>query len=232
MTSREIERLEAIKKGDIQEFELLFREFYQPLLNYAMAIIKSEPDAEEVVQDIFFVLWKNKKSLTIHSSISAYLYKAVQNNCLQLIRYQKRKLNYQQDHQIENEYESLSPGEVLQYNELYNEINRIVDELPENCKTIFRLNRFHGLKNSEIAEKLAISINLEAAELLENFQWNNEYDLDNISDELADIFLYCLLMADTVGIDLEKATLHKIEKNKLKYPVEKAKDSSKKYTQL
>ncbi|MBN2638265.1 MAG: RNA polymerase sigma-70 factor [Bacteroidales bacterium] len=175
MTSREIERLEAIKKGDIQEFELLFREFYQPLLNYAMAIIKSEPDAEEVVQDIFFVLWKNKKSLTIHSSISAYLYKAVQNNCLQLIRYQKRKLNYQQDRQIENEYESLSPGEVLQYNELYNEINRIVDELPENCKTIFMLNRFHGLKNSEIAEKLAISIKTVEANMTKALKYLKQH---------------------------------------------------------
>lgn len=104
--------------------------------------------------------------------------------------------------------------------------------MKEIIKQILEFRDERNWKQFHTPEKLAISINLEAAELLENFQWNNEYDLDNVSDELADIFLYCLLMADTVGIDLEKATLHKIQKNKLKYPVEKAKDSSKKYTEL
>jgi len=85
-------------------------------------------------------------------------------------------------------------------------------------------------KQFHTPEKLAISISLEAAELLENFQWNNDYDKENVSKELADIFLYCLLMADSVGIDLKEETLKKIEKNRLKYPVEKAKGNSKKYT--
>lgn len=87
-------------------------------------------------------------------------------------------------------------------------------------------------KQFHTPEKLAISINLEAAELLENFQWNNDYDLENVSDELADVLLYCLLMADCVGIDLKEATLKKIEKNREKYPVDKAKGTSKKYSDL
>lgn len=151
-------RLKAIKKGNIQEYELLFREFYQPLLSYAISILKSEADAEEIVQDIFFVLWRNKKTLVIHTSFSSYLYKAVHNNCLQWLKKEKRKLNYQQDQRNWNYHESMSPGEILQYNELYNKINSVVEELPENCKTIFKLNRFQGLKYSEIAKKMEISI--------------------------------------------------------------------------
>lgn len=158
MTIHDLARLKAIKKGNIQEYELLFREFFQPLLSYAISILKSEANAEEVVQDIFFVLWKNKRSLNIHTSFSSYLYKSVHNNCLQVIRKEQRKLKYEQDRQNWNYNESMSPGEILQYNELYDKINTIVEELPENCKTIFKLNRFHGLKYSEIAEKLAISI--------------------------------------------------------------------------
>jgi len=158
LTVHEIARLKAIRKGNIQEYELMFREYYQPLLLYAKSIIKSEPNAEEIVQDIFFFLWENKKKLKIHTSFSAYLYKAVHNNCLQLIRQEKRKLNYQQDQTKWNYQKSMSPGEVLQYNELNDKINRVVEELPENCRTIFKLNRFQGLKYSEIAEKLAISI--------------------------------------------------------------------------
>jgi len=151
-------RLKAIKKGNIQEYELLFREFYQPLLSYAVSILKSEAEAEEIVQDIFFVLWKNKNTIEIHTSFSAYLYKAVYNNCLQFLKKEKRKWNYQQDQRNWNFYESLNPGEILQYKELYKKINRVVEELPENCKTIFKLNRFQGLKYSEIAKKLEISI--------------------------------------------------------------------------
>lgn len=158
MTIHETARLKAIKKGNIQEYELLFREYYQPLLSYAKSILKSKAEAEEIVQDIFFGLWKNKKKLNIHTSFSSYLYRAVHNNCLQLLKKEKRKLNYQQDQRHFNPHESMSPGEILQYNELYETINNAVDELPENCKTIFKLNRFQGLKYSEIAEKLAISI--------------------------------------------------------------------------
>lgn len=158
MTIQDLARLKAIKKGNIQEYELLFREFFQPLLFYAVSILKSEANAEEVVQDIFFALWKNKKSLNIHTSFSSYLYKSVHNNCLQVLRKEQRKLKYEQDRQNWNYHETMSPGEILQYNELYDKINTIVEELPENCKTIFKLNRFHGLKYSEIAEKLAISI--------------------------------------------------------------------------
>lgn len=158
MTLHDTARFKAIQKGNIQEYELLFREYFQPLLSYAISILKSEADAEEVVQDIFFNLWKNKKKLNIHTSFSSYLYRAVHNNCLQLLKREKRKLIYQQDQRNWNHHESLSPWEILQYNELYEKINSAVDELPENCKTIFKLNRFQGLKYSEIAEKLAISI--------------------------------------------------------------------------
>jgi len=158
LTIQELARIKAIKKGNIQAYELLFREFYQPLLNYAVSVVKRESEAEEIVQDIFFVLWKNRKSLNIYVSISAYLYKAVHNNCLQYLKREKRKLSFQYDTNNWYYHESLSPGEVLQYNELYERINAVVDELPEHCKTIFKLNRYHGLKYSEIAEKLAISI--------------------------------------------------------------------------
>ncbi|MCD6091200.1 MAG: RNA polymerase sigma-70 factor [Bacteroidales bacterium] len=158
MTIQDIARLKAIKKGNIQEYELLFREYFQPLLSYAVSIIKSEANAEEIVQDIFFGIWKNKKSLDIHTSFSSYLYKAVYNNCLQLLKREKRKLNYQQDGRNWNNHESMNPGEILLYNELSVKINKVVEELPENCKTIFKLNRYQGLKYSEIADKLAISI--------------------------------------------------------------------------
>lgn len=81
-------------------------------------------------------------------------------------------------------------------------------------------------------ENLAKSISIEAAELLECFQWNSDYDKDAVTEELADVMNYCILMADKIGVDIEEAIINKIRKNAEKYPVEKSYGSSKKYTEL
>lgn len=91
--------------------------------------------------------------------------------------------------------------------------------------------QFHNPKD------LAISINLEAAELLEVFQWsagdvNCEEKMDKIREELADVVNYCVLMADACGLDLDEIVLEKVKKNNEKYPVEKAFGSKEKYTEL
>ena len=158
MTIQDKARIKALRKGDIQEYELLFREYYKPMLSYALSLLRSQADAEEIVQDIFFMLWKNSQRLEIHTSFSAYLFKAVHNNCLQLIKKEKRKLDYQMMQQLKGEYDTSNPGEILQYNELSKRINNAIEELPENCRTIFKLSRFQGMKYSEIAEQLAINI--------------------------------------------------------------------------
>ena len=99
----------------------------------------------------------------------------------------------------------------------------------------FRDNRdwrqFHTPKD------LAISLSLEAAELLEVFQWSGtdlecRDKLDRIREELADVLSYCVLMADVCGLDLDEILNAKVDKNAAKYPVEKARGSAAKYTEL
>lgn len=82
-------------------------------------------------------------------------------------------------------------------------------------------------------ENLAKSITLEAAELLENFQFHTvKPDVENIKEELADVMAYCLLLCDHYGFDLESIMLEKIRKNEAKYPIEDAYGSAKKYHKL
>lgn len=81
-------------------------------------------------------------------------------------------------------------------------------------------------------ENLAKSISIEAGELLECFQWGDDYKKDKVCEELADVFNYCFLLADKIGVDPERIILEKLEKTRQKYPVEKAKGTSKKYTEL
>lgn len=91
--------------------------------------------------------------------------------------------------------------------------------------------QFHNPKD------LAISISLEAAELLEIFQWSGadtvcEEKMDKIREELADVLCYSILMADRCGLDMDEIVQTKMKRNAEKYPVEKAKDSAKKYDEL
>ena len=81
-------------------------------------------------------------------------------------------------------------------------------------------------------ENLAKSISIEAAELLELFQWAEPSQMSEVQDELADVITYCLLLADKYDLDFEKIVLEKLEKTKAKYPVEKSFGSSEKYYRL
>ena len=87
-------------------------------------------------------------------------------------------------------------------------------------------DKFHSPEN------LAKSISIEAGELLECFQWNDNYDKDEVSEELADVFTYCIQMAMKLDVDPKEIILKKLDKTKKKYPVEKAKRVSTKYNKL
>ncbi|MBO5999571.1 MAG: nucleotide pyrophosphohydrolase [Lachnospiraceae bacterium] len=80
---------------------------------------------------------------------------------------------------------------------------------------------------------LAKSIAIEAAELLECFQWSEtDYDLEHVKEELADVMVYCQNMLDALGLDADEIVSAKMAKNAAKYPVEKARGNSRKYSEL
>ena len=88
-------------------------------------------------------------------------------------------------------------------------------------------DQFHSPAN------LAKSISIEAGELLECFQWNDEnYCIEDVKEELADVVNYCIQMADKLGVDLKEIVIQKLKKTEEKYPVEKAKGVSTKYNRL
>lgn len=88
-------------------------------------------------------------------------------------------------------------------------------------------NKFHSPAN------LSKAISIEAGELLEEFLWDSEnYNKENVLEELADVMLYCIQMADVLEVDIEDIINKKMDKNEKKYPIEKAKGNSKKYTEL
>ena len=103
-------------------------------------------------------------------------------------------------------------------------------------ETIERIKRFTKDRDWEqfhTPANLAKSISIEANELLECFQWNeNSYDLEHVKEELADVIVYCADMIQCLRLDVDDIVNSKMEKNEAKYPIDKARGSSAKYDQL
>ena len=102
----------------------------------------------------------------------------------------------------------------------------------EVMKKIRDFNKERDWDKFHSPENLAKSISIEAGELLECFQWDNNYDLNKVKKELADVINYCLLMADKLWVDPQKIVLDKIEETAKKYPIDKSKGKSTKYNKL
>ncbi|MCK5134377.1 MAG: RNA polymerase sigma-70 factor [Bacteroidales bacterium] len=158
MTLKEQQLLRKIRKGDINSFEKLFHHFYPRLCSYAENLVKKEEIAEEVVQDIFYNIWKNRESLRISRSLQSYLYRSVYNNSMMYLRKTRREYFIDDRVSLEHEGDSPDPVQLMQYHEVSELVSRTIDDLPERTKEIFQLNRQEGLKYKEIADRLSISV--------------------------------------------------------------------------
>ena len=99
-------------------------------------------------------------------------------------------------------------------------------------KAVINFTRERDWDQFHSPENLAKSISIESGELLECFQWGSDFDKSKVCDELADVVNYSILLADKLGVKLEDIIMKKLEENRKKYPVDKAKGTSKKYTEL
>ena len=103
------------------------------------------------------------------------------------------------------------------------------------AETIERIRTFSSDRDwgqYHTAPNIAKSIVIEAAELLECYQWGDDADLEHVKEELADVIVYCQNMLDCLDLDVDEIVNSKMTKNEAKYPVEKAKGSTAKYTEL
>ena len=147
-----------LAQKDETAFEQLFKTYFKRLHAYAFTILRDEVEAEEMVQQVFFKLWERNENLSLTGSVSAYLYRAVHNESLNYLKHQKVRSNHQLHvaYSMKNEVEH--PAKKVMAGELEKKIHTALNELPEQCRTIFQMSRFDELKYREIADKLGISV--------------------------------------------------------------------------
>jgi len=147
-----------LAQRDEAAFEQMFKTHFKRLHAYAFTILRDEIQAEEMVQQVFFKLWERSENLSLTGSVSSYLYRAVHNESLNYIKHQKVRSNHQLNvaYSMKNEVEH--PAKKIMAGELEKKIHSALNELPEQCRTIFQMSRFDELKYREIADKLDISV--------------------------------------------------------------------------
>lgn len=148
--------IEQIKVGDLKAFEQLFKAYHKPLLVYATTIIKDGDESQDVVQQVFVTVWKNRTSIEIHTSVRAFLYRAVYNACLNKIKQQAVRTSYAKEVQLTNRTATVT--ETIHQKELQQKIDEAIGQLPDQCGKIFKMSRYDNLKYQEIADNLALSI--------------------------------------------------------------------------
>jgi RNA polymerase sigma-70 factor (ECF subfamily) len=134
-----------------------FKTHFQGLHRYACTIIRDELMAEEMVQNVFYKLWKNKDSVAVTGTMAGYLYRSVYNECLNYVKHEKVKAAYRM-HMARTMENLNNAAEKLRLKELEEKLDQALRELPEQCRTIFQMSRFEELKYMEIAGRLGISV--------------------------------------------------------------------------
>jgi len=156
-----------IVEGDEHALEKLYKQVFPSLVHYAGSITGQAHLAEEIVQDVILKLWNNRSIIVVQGSFKSYLFQAVHNHALNALRQQrtlKQSVNqpgteelwrfiadhYDLDDQLIDNVYADETGELIE---------KAVEELPEQCRRVFRMSRFEALKNEEIARILDLSEN-------------------------------------------------------------------------
>jgi RNA polymerase sigma-70 factor, ECF subfamily len=158
--------IELLAKRDESAFEKVFKDNFKKLQSYAITIVGDENVAEEMVQNVFFKLWDRSEKINIQASIAAYLYRAVYNESCNYLKHQKVKqgfLNYSKHAMSDISTEKASKKVLV--TELEQRIKNALNDLPEQCRTVFQLSRFEELKYQQIADTLGISIKTVEAQM-------------------------------------------------------------------
>lgn len=165
--------LTSLREGKEDSYAYVFRTYYAALFNYAGRIIRDEAQAHDIVQETFCHLYENRQTITIHFSLKSYLYKSVYNYCMDLIRHQKVVEGYINAEMLDVYFSKviqLPEAELaLMDKDLSEAIQDAVNRLPERCREIFRLSKFEGLSNKQIAELLDISVKTVEAQMTTAF---------------------------------------------------------------
>lgn len=144
----------GLEYSDKYQLENLFEDYYAAVLLYCISIVKDRDDAEDIVQRAFISLWRKMSSIDFHTSARAYLYRSVYYASLDLIKHKKIRKRYEDEAKNNNQITYAIHNEEK---ELSQKIESAINDLPDQCRRIFKMSRYDRLRYREISATLHIS---------------------------------------------------------------------------
>jgi RNA polymerase sigma-70 factor (family 1) len=151
--------LQQLSHNDQAAFTAIYQRYWKSLFREAMNVLRSQKEAEDCVQELFVSLWKRRESLSVNTSLGAYLHTAVRYKCIDIIErdmvrggYLEDFTSYMADHQLMPSIE-----EEMYARDLAANIDQVMDKMPNKMREVFRLSRHEQLTHREIADRLHIS---------------------------------------------------------------------------
>ena len=134
----------------------MFKQYYNPLCNFASSILDDRRFAQDVVQDVFAQFWSKKEELVVNDNIKSYLFSAVKNRSLEILRKNKVNAKMVDSYSVDSDKTELNnvADHYLKREKLY----KAIKQLPPKCQEVFLLNKIDGLTYKEIASNLDISV--------------------------------------------------------------------------
>lgn len=157
MLSDDRECITRLTQGDEAAYALVFRTWYAPLVRFAEALLRQRDEAEEVAHEVMLELWNRRAQLDPERPVQAWLFRAARNRALNVVRH--RKVVQQSEPVIASLTRENAPSDArVVARELEAALHEAIADLPPRCREVFVLSRRDGLRNSEIATQLGISV--------------------------------------------------------------------------
>jgi RNA polymerase sigma-70 factor (family 1) len=153
----DIELVERLQKGDVEAFDLIYGKYSGKLYAFGLKYLRSTIEAEELVQSVYLKLWETHKNLKKESSFKSYLFTIAYNDICKLFRKRNYRQKFIDDTLYEYSQSSSETEDSIDYQSVLDQVEQIVEKLPEKQKKIFRKSRQEGKSSKEIAEEVGIS---------------------------------------------------------------------------
>lgn len=172
----------AFSESPQKGFEALFRIYYNPLCSHALRFVYTREVAEDIVGEVFYQFWKNRAFTDVQFTYRTYLYAAVRH----------RAFNYLRDEltgsrtpssldELDIAIGEESPLTLIEYDETFQRLEKVINELPSQCQRVFLMSRFENRKNQEIASELGIALKTVESHLSRALRQMRQLLLSSIS---------------------------------------------------
>jgi RNA polymerase sigma-70 factor (ECF subfamily) len=152
----DFELVEKLQKGDLDAFDQIFKKYGPRLFGFAFKYLKSKEDTESLVQDVFLKVWENRKNLKKESSLKSYLFTIAYHDICHIFR--KKQIHEKFLDEIRTSTNSsYNLEEQLEYRTALEQVDKLIEQLPENQRIIFIKSRKEGKSTKEIADEMNLA---------------------------------------------------------------------------